>query len=186
MSLEKQYPPEKIETDRLVLKRKTPDMADELFEVIDNSRAHLMPFMCWLDKTQHIDDVRENSLKALEDWNSYDNFTYLLLDKDLGTIIGSLDLQKINWDNYKACIGYWIESLAQGRGLMAEAVTALSRVAYDIGFNRLEIHCRGDNERSQAVALRCGFTREAILRQARFFHGQFYDEMIFARLRDDN
>jgi hypothetical protein len=54
-----------------------------------------------------------------------------------------------------------------GEGLMTEAVTLLSAFALDqLAANCVEISCDVRNERSRAVAERCGFVLEGRLRNA--------------------
>ncbi len=187
MALEKQYPPEIIETEHLVLKRQSVDMAERLFVVKDRDRAHLTPFIYSMDKTHSVEDVRNRTEMLSRKWDEYANYSYLLFSKnDNNEIIGAVKLRLMNWESYSVHVGYWLVSPYQGRGLMAEAVTTMVKQAFDMGFNRLEIRCRPDNKRSQAVARRCGFTYEGTLRQASYVREQFYDEMVFSRLKSDS
>ena len=63
-------------------------------------------------------------------------------------------------------IGYWLRTSAVGRGYCTEAVNALVGFAKnELYASRLEICCDPRNGKSRAVAERCGFTLEGILKQ---------------------
>lgn len=187
MTLEKKYPPETIETERLLLKRRTEECAEKFFSMIELDRANLSQFLYWVDDTNCVDDTLSGCRKFCEKWKQYCCFAYQVIHKDTEELIGSVDLQKIDWDNYNCEIGYFMVFSYQGKGYMAEAVNGLVKVGFDeLGLKRQVITCRPDNKRSQAVARRCGFTHEGTLRKATFARGQFYDSMVFARLCCDD
>jgi ribosomal-protein-serine acetyltransferase len=62
-------------------------------------------------------------------------------------------------------IGYWCRSSETGKGYVTEVVQALSKVAFEhLGAARVEIRCDDSNLRSAAVAERCGYTLEGVLK----------------------
>lgn len=65
-------------------------------------------------------------------------------------------------------IGYWIDSQYSGNGYMTEAVNAITQYAFDqFKAVRVQICAQLDNQKSIAVAKRCGFIQEAILKNYR-------------------
>jgi RimJ/RimL family protein N-acetyltransferase len=52
----------------------------------------------------------------------------------------------------------------------------------ELGIARVELTCGPDNEASQRVAVRCGFTREGVLRSHTPFKGGRRDTVIFSLL----
>ncbi len=64
-----------------------------------------------------------------------------------------------------------------------EAVRLLARWAFaELGLARLELTCGPDNEASQHVAERCGFSREGLLRSHVPFKGARRDSVIYSLL----
>ncbi len=56
----------------------------------------------------------------------------------------------------------------------------MARWAFDcLDLARLEITCGPENHGSQGVALRCGFTREGVLRSHISFKGSRRDTVVF-------
>jgi RimJ/RimL family protein N-acetyltransferase len=82
-------------------------------------------------------------------------------------------------------IGYWCRPSMQGRGLVTEAVQTLTRFAFDaLRARRVEVRMSSANTKSRAVAERCGFTLEGVLRQdALDVNGQPRDTVVYARVR---
>jgi RimJ/RimL family protein N-acetyltransferase len=82
-------------------------------------------------------------------------------------------------------IGYWVRHSAQGRGLVTEALQTLARFAFDgLRARRVEVRMSSANQRSRAVAERCGFTLEGVLRQDSLStDGQPRDTVVYARVR---
>ena len=94
-------------------------------------------------------------------------------------------MHRIDWSVPRFEIGYWRRSGEQGRGVVSEAVRALARFAFDqLGARRVEIRMSSDNARSRAVAERCGFTLEGVLRQDSLdVRGRPRDTVVYARVR---
>ena len=82
-----------------------------------------------------------------------------------------------------AAIGYWLASEARDRGAATQAVRLLARWAFaELGLARLELTCGPQNEASQRVAERCGFTREGLLRSHVPFKGALRESVIYSLL----
>jgi RimJ/RimL family protein N-acetyltransferase len=83
----------------------------------------------------------------------------------------------------RAAVGYWLAAHARGRGVASRAVRLLAGWSFaQLGTARLELTCAPENEASQAVATRCGFTREGVLRSHMVFKGARRDTVMFSLL----
>jgi RimJ/RimL family protein N-acetyltransferase len=72
---------------------------------------------------------------------------------------------RIAWEHRRAEVGYWLALEARGRGHAARAVRLICTWGVrTLGFERIDLLAATGNLRSQSVAERCGFTREALLR----------------------
>jgi RimJ/RimL family protein N-acetyltransferase len=84
---------------------------------------------------------------------------------DQDVVLGALSLQEVRLDRGCAAVGYWLAPEARGRGAATHGVRLLARWAFaELGLARLELTFGPDNEASQHVAERCGFSREGRLR----------------------
>jgi RimJ/RimL family protein N-acetyltransferase len=98
-------------------------------------------------------------------------------------VLGSISLQEVRLDQGCAAVGYWLGPGARGRGAATQAVRLLARWAFDeLGLARLELTCGPDNEASQHVAERCGFSPEGLLRSHVPFKGARRDSVIYSLL----
>jgi RimJ/RimL family protein N-acetyltransferase len=98
---------------------------------------------------------------------------------DDDVLLGGGSLNEVS--HGRAAVGYWLTPDARGRGIATHAVRLLARWAVDeLGLARLEITCGPDNQASQRVAERCGFTREGVLRAHLPFKGGLRDTVVFS------
>jgi RimJ/RimL family protein N-acetyltransferase len=100
-----------------------------------------------------------------------------------GEVLGCAALDEVRLDRGRAAVGYWLSPAGRGRGLATRAVRLLARWAFaELGLARLELTCGPDNEASQSVAERCGFTREGLLRSHVPFKGGRRDSLLYSLL----
>ena len=85
--------------------------------------------------------------------------------KGTSTFVVGSGLHRIDWQTGKFEIGYWVRTKYMGQGFVTEAVNGITAFAFKhLHANRVEIRCDATNIRSAAVAKRCGFLLEGILR----------------------
>ncbi len=156
--------------------------ADELYRLVRRNHAHLHPWMAWVPdddvKREDISDFLREAKRSAAEQTAYQ--TAIVSG---GKIIGTAGFHEIDWTNRLAHIGYWLDELYEGKGIMTAAVSALT--AYGFGtleFNRIEIRCSSENKRSAGIARRLGFTLEGTLRQAYRVRGTYTDDYVFAML----
>ena len=102
---------------------------------------------------------------------------------DQDVVLGCVSLHEVRLDQGCAAVGYWLAPEARGRGAATHAVRLLARWAFaELGLARLELTCGPDNEASQHVAERCGFSREGLLRSHVPFKGARRDSVIYSLL----
>jgi len=104
-----------------------------------------------------------------------------------GVYVGNIGLQK-GTDVYSksAEIGYFLAEPFWNKGIITQAVN----LATDYGFKTLDIiriysGVFEFNHSSQRVMEKCGYKREGLLKKAVIKDGKFYDEIRFAKLKDE-
>jgi RimJ/RimL family protein N-acetyltransferase len=101
-------------------------------------------------------------------------------------VLGALGLSNFDWADLKGEIGYWVVAEARRRGIGARATRLLALWAIGtLGLERVELLANPENEASQRLAERAGFTREGILRRYRRRHGVREDLVMFSMLAED-
>jgi len=97
---------------------------------------------------------------------------------------GSIGLQRADWTFGRAEIGYWLAPWARGRGLVTEAVRAVTAYGFGKGLHRIELLVSVGNDASCRVAERAGFQRECVLREAGVLPGGARTDLVmFALLK---
>ena len=82
-------------------------------------------------------------------------------------------------------IGYWLSESCWGRGIATEAVRALVPVVFrDTDLVRIQAGIFSCNPASARVLEKCGFVREAILKDAITKNGVVMDEIVYAILKN--
>lgn len=104
-----------------------------------------------------------------------------------GVYVGNIGLVK-GADIYikSAEIGYFLGELFWNKGIMTQAVNLIT----DYGFENLDIEriytgVFDYNLPSQRVLEKCGFTKEATFRKAIFKNGKIYNEIRYAKLKNE-
>ena len=113
-----------------------------------------------------------------------DELNFALVEpRDQDVVLGGVSLEAVRLDRGCAAVGYWLAPRARGQGAATDAVRLLARWAFaELGLARLELTCGPDNEASQHVAGRCGFSREGLLRSHVPFKGARRDSVIYSLL----
>jgi RimJ/RimL family protein N-acetyltransferase len=120
-----------------------------------------------------------------EDRDAGRELALAIVDPD-DTLLGAIGLVRFDWDEGIGEIGYWIAREARRRAVGARATRLLARWALtELGLERLELLANPENEASQRLAERAGFTREGVLRRYRRRQGQREDLVMFSLLAED-
>ncbi len=100
-----------------------------------------------------------------------------------GKMAGVLSFNQIEPSNKTGYIGYWLDEAHQGQGILSQALQAFMRYYVERGeIRRFVIKCRVDNQSSNRVAQRNGFTLEGCLREAEMLNGRYDDVNLYARI----
>jgi ribosomal-protein-alanine N-acetyltransferase len=113
---------------------------------------------------------------------------FFVFDKKTGNLMGGCQLSNIRQGvaQSAATLGYWMGERYAGKGLMTDAVTALTRYCLTrLGLHRIEAACLPDNIASRRVLTKAGFVEEGAARKYLKINGQWRDHLLFAILEDD-
>lgn len=174
--------PERIETERLILRPYEPTDAPQVIEALLESTAELDRWFTWHSRFATVDDALDLCLRRRADFVKREDLTYALIEKATGRFLGAAGLHRPNWEARIFEIGYFQRTSAVGNGYMTEAVIALAQMSLEaLNANRVELWCDAANTRSAAVAERAGFTLEGRLRNHDLnVAGEPCDELVYA------
>ncbi|TMN22244.1 GNAT family N-acetyltransferase [Lentibacillus cibarius] len=170
--------------DEVALKRLELSDADRLFQLTDQSRDHLRPWLPWVDHTKTVDDSKAFIQSSLKTFSNRQGLTTGILYK--GELAGIISFNSLDWKNEIGYIGYWLGVNYQGNGIMIRAVSGLIDYAfYSLGLNRIEIRAAVGNRKSRAIPERLGFMLEGQIRQAEWLHEDYTDHAVYGILADE-
>ncbi|HEU5311051.1 MAG TPA: GNAT family N-acetyltransferase, partial [Candidatus Eisenbacteria bacterium] len=153
--------PERIETERLVLRKPRPEDAEKIFRryASDPEVARYMGF------TLH--ESLEATKGFLErnggEWARTGAGAYVIEHRTEGAFLGGTGLHVET--AHRAATGYVLARDAWGHGYATEALTALTSLVPALGIVRLYAYTHTENRPSWRVLEKCGFEREGILRK---------------------
>lgn len=179
--------PERIESERLLLRLPAIEDAEALNRAIADSHDALKAWMDWAAEPPSLEHTRAFCQESRAVWQAETALNLLLIEKTSGRIVGSSGYPRLNWSVPSFEIGYWCRTDRVGRGYASEATWALSRYAFQtLGACRVELRMDDRNERSWRVAERLGFLREAVLRNdVRVADGSLRNTRVYAAISLD-
>jgi len=158
--------------------------ARRFFDLVSANHSHISEWMFWLKEDFSLEDARQHIRKALERFAGSNGFEAGIWLK--GEMAGCIRLNYIDWRHRSTELGYWIGARFQGQGLATKACRALVDYAFgELGLNRVEIRCMGENERSRAIPERLGFSREGVIREARWRGDHYVDLVVYGMLASE-
>jgi RimJ/RimL family protein N-acetyltransferase len=179
--------PDSFETERLLIRCPHPGDGPAVNAAIVESVEHLRPWMEWAQKAPTVEETEERLRRAQCHWLERSDLPLSLWLKETGEYVGGSGLHRIDWDVPRFEIGYWCRKRLEGRGLITEAVRAITAFGFNtLGANRMEIRCDVLNVRSQAVVERAGYTLEAEFRNnGRRPDGSLRNTKIYAMIPEE-
>lgn len=181
----------RIDTPRLQLRPLEADDADDLFVIFGDPRVmRYWSSTAWTERSQALRMI-EADREAL---SGRRDLRLALVRRDLGRVVGTASLFKIDASNRRAEIGYALAADQQRTGLMHEALTALLDLAFDhregqpfddLLLHRVEADIDPRNEASARSLLRLGFQLEGVLRERWQVAGEVSDSGLYGLLRPE-
>lgn len=180
--------PERLDGERTVLLAPRAGLGAEMAVVVAQSLSHLRPWMIWAQQAPTAESAELVVRRMQADFITRSDLSFQLYarraDGSPGRLLGGSGLHRIDWALRRFEIGYWVRPEAAGRGHVSEAVRLLAGLAFErLAARRVEIRCDARNVKSRAVAERCGFELEGILRQDSLgVDGEPRDSCVYARI----
>jgi len=176
--------PETFDTERLTIRAPRPGDGARVAEAARESLPELRPWMHWAQEDPSAEAQEARIRRRIADWMARKELLLLLFIKGTHTFVGSSGLHQINWGVRAFETGYWVRTQFAGQGYITEAVNGITEFAFTyLKANRVEIRCDSRNTRSAAVARRCGFFLEGVLRHDDLsVDGELRDTLIFSKI----
>ena len=171
---------QEIKTERLLLRRFTPEDAQPMFERWANDEQ-VTRYLTW-DPHGTMEVTKERVAAWCAGYEKADFYLWAIeLD---GELVGSISVVNYDERSQRAEIGYCMGVAWWGQGVMTEAAGAVIDFLFaEVGCNRVEIDHLLENPASGRVAQKCGLTKEGVRREFFNKNGVFHDDVIYAITR---
>lgn len=187
---ELKWTPPTLTTERLILRAITLDDAPAMFKYTSN--PNVARFTTWEPKTsvQETLDGIKNYFFPKYDGQEPEAFA-ITLKSNPSEMLGTVGAW---WDSKKfQCMemGYALSEEYWNQGILTEAAKEVIRYCFEeysrevAPVNRVQAHCKLENEASARVMEKIGMQYEAVHRQRVFNKGRFWDMKVYAILKED-
>lgn len=168
-----------ITTERLLLVKPEMRFCKRKLEIWSNPRMTK-----YNEEHLTLEEVKKRMKKSINNQGKTSISFYALL-KENKYLIGSAGLT-ISEHNNSAELGYGIDAKYWGKGYCTEVVKAV----IDFTFKKTNLHRIWatpalKNKASCKVLEKCGFKREAILKDSAYYYRKYYDEAYYTLFRED-
>lgn len=156
--------PERIETERLLLRRPKQGDAQAIFHGFASDHE-VTRYLSWPTHRSIADTLAFLSMSD-DEWLRWPAGPYLAFSRENGkpgTLLGSTGL--FYKSPARAITGYVFAREAWGLGYATESLQAMVDVARQTGVARLEAICHAEHVPSAHVLEKCGFNREEVHRE---------------------
>ena len=171
--------------ENVFLKELEIEDAEHIFKAIDSQREYLGKWLPFVEFTKSVKDSLDyvNSVVTMPEECKEWQFAVFCGD-DFAGLVGFKETDKLN---RKSEIGYWLCEKFQNRGIMTDSVRSLVKFGFsELGLNRIQIKCAPENEKSNNVPKRLGFSFEGIERASEFVsENVFRDANVWSLLKSD-
>jgi ribosomal-protein-alanine N-acetyltransferase len=108
-------------------------------------------------------------------------YAFLVFRRDDKEMVGGITLSNVRRGVAQmGTLGYWVGEIHARRGHTVDAVRAISAFSFDrLGLHRLEAACLPQNEASQKVLMRAGFSLEGRAAAYLKINGDWRDHLLF-------
>ena len=171
-----------IRTERLLLRPFEAGDLDALHSW--QSRPDVARFLYWEARSrEEAGAALVHKMAATWLWEEGDVLSLAVQRLDTGDVIGDVNLEWLSEEHQQGELGFVFHPDHHGRGYASEAAKVLLRLGFtNLGLHRIVGRCDARNTASAALMERLGMRREAHLREADMFKGEWGEEYVYALL----
>ncbi len=133
-----------------------------------------------------IEELEVLTKEFLKRWEDDDYYLFFIVDGDAKQALGFAFLNHVSRPYQMANLGYAVRTSRAGEGIATEAAKRVAQYGFErLGFERIEIVVRKDNQASLKVAEKTGAVREGLLRNRAQLHGSARDAYMHSLIPSD-
>ena len=175
-----------LTTPRLLIRDHREDDLEAYHELLSNPTVMFRHS----ETSQTLEQSKERLRKSIEQINLPQRELYYLCMEERATseFVGEIGygVTKFTPLGKLAGVGYFIHDRYWGNGYTTEAMKEVIRFAFEEnGVYRFEAGCLKENAGSERVLQKCGFLKEADLKEYQWHDGKLKDRVLYRLLRSE-
>jgi ribosomal-protein-serine acetyltransferase len=172
--------------DWLLLRAFDEQDIDPMLEAALESREQLARWMAWCTPDYGRAQAEGFVRAQPQAWREGREYCFIIVDRLVNRVLGSCGLNRLDWPNLTANLGYWIRTSEHGKGAAKRAVKLVLGFAFaQLGLQRVEIVAAVANVASQRVAEKSGAKRESLARNRCRAGGIQQDAFVYSVIPSD-
>lgn len=178
---------DRLETDRLLLRKFIRRDADALTEAVQSSLSELGEWLPWVHAAYGKDDAVAFIRDSHQAWKDGRAFDFAIRRRtDPVRHVGNISIWHVSRLGRVGEIGYWVRSDATADGIATEATARMVELGFsELGFHKITLRIAVGNRGSERVAEKLGFVREGILREELRINDTWVDHGLFSLLESE-
>lgn len=166
---------QRIETDRLILRRYKESDIDAVYEIITDEK--LSKYIKYPDLT------KDEELECISKWISeadYSVYEKWVIEEKTGIVVGNIFVNTVSKKHNYCNVGYAIRYNCWGNGYAAEALKAVTdHLLNNRGYYLVECSCNELNMQSVRVMEKAGFKKDGYIANRRLNKDGTYSGVVF-------
>lgn len=180
-----------LKGDKIYLEKPQPtfELAEKLFNLIEDNRLYLLPWVCFIGGHFLInkEEVFKLLLNAQTAWREQTAFTYLIYTRQ-SDLIGMISAHACEPNNAGLSLKLWIKKTESHKGFAYEAIRLIEKEFFFLGIERLVLSCDINNYKARNLALKADFKYEGISGHAYWnpILKAYCDLIVCAKVNEEN
>ncbi len=172
-----------IKTERLFIRPYAEEDVPSVFKVL-SAHPEITKWMLF-DPPKNIEETREFFIQCQKNFPDNGIVFCIFEDNKFAGIAGlEFETQKYGTKVISSRLGYWLDPVFQGRGIMTEAAKAVIDFAFNsLGTHKIETGHFVVNPTSGRVIEKCGFRKVGIKEKHYFREGEWQDHVEYELVR---
>jgi ribosomal-protein-serine acetyltransferase len=160
--------------------------AEPMYQAICESIAEISPWLPFAHEGYSMSETKDFLKRRPEGWKKDTEYVFGIIDSRDGSYIGTCGLNRIDNENHRANLGYWVRTSRVGQGAATAATLLLAKWGFTVlKLCRIEILVSVGNKSSQRVAEKVGAQREGVLRNRLKIREDLHDAIMYSLVPQD-
>src|SRR4030042_838559 len=116
---------------RIVLRPNRKEYIEATYTAIRESLADLSPWLPFAHKDYSIRETRDWIKKRPGEWKKGTGYDFAIFDASDGSYLGGCGLNRVEKENRRANLGYWVRTSRMGEGVAPAATRLLAKWGFE-------------------------------------------------------